>query len=222
MEYSESPVLMLVTKVYPHKKESDKFSTEVDVRTRSGDKKLPKVPVLPNHDGHVAVPQVGDQVKVEFLRGRGNEPFVTNASYNEESRPPLSRAGHWRHEFQRKRGKPLYIEAEQRDHTFGEPDTVRFAVKEGGLGNPIARIELDRSGRNPVIRLTRGKEEESSTDMGLVLNFGTGEFKIGDGSQFGIESDGSGNFTWYAKSVDFKTDGTEMKFDTSGGGSGGG
>lgn len=217
-----NPLFARVTQVYPHESEDDKYSTEVDVVTRDGERKLPKVPVVSHHNGHISVPQIDDQVVVEFLRGDSSLPYITDITYTDLSRPPLSRAGHWRHEFQRDRGSSLYLEAEQRDHTEGEPDTVRFAVKGDGLRNPTARIELDRSGRSPVIRLTRGKEEDNNTDMGLVLNFRTGEFKIGDGSQYGIESDGNGNFTWHANSVNFSTEGTTITFDDSGGGSGGG
>lgn len=221
MQYKQGSVFMEVTKVYPHEKESDQFLTQADVQTRDGKKKLPKVTVMPDHNGHIAVPQEGDEVVVEFLRGRGNAPFITNAKYSGKSKPPLARPGHYRHEFQRLSGESLYIEAEKHDHSAGEPDTTRFAVKEGGLGDPVARIELDKSGQQPLIRLTRGKEEQGNTDMGMVLNFRTGEFKIGDGSQHGIVSDGSGNFTWYAKDIDIITDDT-ITFDASGGGSGGG
>jgi hypothetical protein len=218
---SKYPVFAKVTKVYPNTPDSETNSVEVDVVTRDQQQKLPRLPVISQHNGHIWVPQVGEQVEVTFLDGRDINGYVTQATHTEQSTSPLARAGHWRHEFQRKRGTPFYIEAEQKDHSAGEPNTARFAIKEGGFGDPVARIELDRSGRDPIIRLTRGKEEKSETDMGLVLNLGTGGFKIGDGSQFGIESDGSGNFTWYANSVDFKTDGSTLTFDDSGGGSGG-
>lgn len=41
-----------------------------------------------------------------------------------------------------------------------------------------------------------------TSDAGLSLNFNTGEFTILDGSGYGIESDGNGNFTWHHESID--------------------
>lgn len=85
-------------------------------------------------------------------------------------------------------------------------------MKADGLSNPVARIEIDLSGSDPVLRLTRNEAETDSTDMGLEMDFGSGEFKLGDGGGFGIVSDGSGNFTWYENSMDFVDDGSTIEW----------
>jgi hypothetical protein len=46
-------------------------------------------------------------------------------------------------------------------------------------------------------------DSNSDNKMGASFNFATDEFKIADGNKFGIKSDGSGNFVWDHKSIDF-------------------
>lgn len=47
-------------------------------------------------------------------------------------------------------------------------------------------------------------DSDSGNKMGASFDFDTDEFTIADGNKFGIESDGSGNFTWSHKSINFK------------------
>lgn len=54
--------------------------------------------------------------------------------------------------------------------------------------------------------------DEDSPSMGIRLNMDTGEFKIGDGSKYGIESDGNGNFDWYFQSLDMHDDGSTLSW----------
>jgi hypothetical protein len=44
-------------------------------------------------------------------------------------------------------------------------------------------------------------DSDSGNKMGASFDFDTDEFKIADGKKFGIESDGSGNFTWSRSSL---------------------
>lgn len=46
-------------------------------------------------------------------------------------------------------------------------------------------------------------DSNSGNKMGASFNFNTDEFSIADGNKFGIKSDGSGNFVWDHKSIDF-------------------
>jgi hypothetical protein len=46
-------------------------------------------------------------------------------------------------------------------------------------------------------------DSDSGNKMGASFNFNTDEFAIADGNKFGIKSDGSGNFVWDHKSIDF-------------------
>jgi len=67
-----------------------------------------------------------------------------------------------------------------------------------------------------IISATRQPEDGGDPDMGIELNLSTGEFKIGDGSGFGIVSDGSGNFTWYIQSLDYVSDGSTIDWTRPG------
>jgi hypothetical protein len=188
-----------VTRIFQHDDTSETSAINANVITREKDKQhLRNIPVLiSEHTGHISVPQKDDYVLVEFLEGASSAPVITEVVHNDDNENPKARAGHWRHEFRRETGDNLYLEAESADQTAGESELVRLAVKQDGLSEPVARIELDVSNGDPKISLTRG----SPADMGLELNFGDGTFKLGDGSGHGIVSDGSGNFTWYAQDV---------------------
>lgn len=47
-------------------------------------------------------------------------------------------------------------------------------------------------------------DSDAGNKMGASFNFNSNEFSIADGNKFGIESDGSGNFTWSHKSINMK------------------
>jgi len=199
-----------ITKVFEHNDPEDKSNHEVNVQLTNRDEEYRRIPVHTNKSGGVYVPKKNDFVEVGFIGGKTNKPYVAGFAHDIENRAPLGRSGHWRQKFEQENDNDLYIEAERSDHDSGSPNVVRFAVKEDGLSDPVARIELDSSGSDTTVRLTRGESEQDNTDMGIELNFGSGEFKIGDGSGYGIESDGNGNFTWYENSVNFVDDGRTL------------
>lgn len=45
-------------------------------------------------------------------------------------------------------------------------------------------------------------QSSGSSEAGFKVNFNTGEVKMVDGAGYGIESDGSGNFTWHHSTID--------------------
>lgn len=197
-----------VTKVHEHDGEEETFTNhQVNVQSSGSDEEFRRVPIYTTHNGAAYVPQVGDVVSIGFSTSDTQSPFVANVLYTLDERPPLARAGHIREEYVQENNNNLYVEREPRDHSAGSPNTVRMAVKEDGLADPLARIEIDLSGSEPVLRLTRGEAEQGNTNMGLEMDFGSGEFKLGDGSGYGIVSDGNGNFTWHRKDIN-KTSGT--------------
>jgi hypothetical protein len=55
------------------------------------------------------------------------------------------------------------------------------------------------------------KAENSTGEFGLRMNSKNGRFKIMDQKGYGIESDGSGNFTWHYESIEHSK-GTTMDF----------
>jgi len=206
-------MLGIVSKVHEHDGTEERLSNhEVNVQLRSRDESFKNVPIHTTYNGSVYIPQEDDVVELGFLKSDTQRPFVANVVYTDTKRAPLGRAGHRRTEYQSDSGPNMYLEAEPQDHSAGEPDVLRFAVKEDGLSNPVARIELDNSGESAQIRLTRGPDETDGTDMGLELNFDTGAFTLGDGSGYGIESDGNGNFTWYNNDINMVSDGSTINW----------
>jgi len=61
-------------------------------------------------------------------------------------------------------------------------------------------------------RVSFKPEGDDATPKGGFEISEDGSFKIGDGSGYGIVSDGNGNFTWYEKSVDFVDDGSKISW----------
>lgn len=143
-----------VVKVTEHDETFDDSNHEVSVILRDGGKELRRVPVLGTHDGHISVPQKGDMVLVAFLDGTGSAPVVIGAVYtdNDKNRAPLARAGHWRHSFG-DTFRSLYLEAEPEDHSADDAELVRMAVKNSGIADPDARIELFYAGDDSKVHL---------------------------------------------------------------------
>lgn len=220
-ENRRESVLGVVTNVFPRTSSGDEINHQVNVQAINQQEEFREIPVHVNRYGNANVPNVGDPVEVDFLGSVSQEPYVSSFIHTLQNKAPLAEEGHFRYRFGDS-GPYLFIEAEPRDHggtstTFdghdsSNPiDTIRMALKSDGLSDPDARIEIDDSGSGqPTIRMVRGKEEQGAEDMGIELDFETGEFKIGDGSGYGIVSDGNGNFTWYEQSVDFVDDGSTI------------
>jgi hypothetical protein len=100
----------------------------------------------------------------------------------------------------------VYGDADQdRAPTAGEGD-VRLR-----RDNTTVEITSTDAG-DDIVRVTRQPEDADTPDMGLELNLSTGEFQIGDGSGYGITSDGSGNFQWFLESLDYVTDGSTLSW----------
>jgi uncharacterized protein involved in type VI secretion and phage assembly len=84
--------LGIVTSIYPHSSASDKNNYECNVRLKDSDIELRRVPVATHFIGLVGIPRVGDLVLLAFINGDINAPIVTGRLYNDEDRPPLSKA----------------------------------------------------------------------------------------------------------------------------------
>lgn len=163
-----------VTAVYD--KTSDDYeegNIEVNVQSRTVDHEFREIPVIcSDHSGHTYVPQKGDYAVVEWMMGRGRQPVVIGMTPTDQDRSPNARAGHWRHEFRHENiADNLYLEAEPRDRSAGDPETVRMAIKEGGLAEPSTELGIDHSpaldGEKPIVRaLTDGHIEFETTDEG--------------------------------------------------------
>jgi phage baseplate assembly protein gpV len=84
--------LGVVTRAYPHESGSDANNYECDVRLRDTGLELRRLPVATSRLGVVAIPDPGDLVLVQFLRGDIHAAIVTGRLYNDAIRPPEARA----------------------------------------------------------------------------------------------------------------------------------
>jgi len=195
----KAPVIGRVSQVY--EKTDDKPETgniEVNVQTTNVDHEFRRVPVVAtDHAGHAFVPEVDDYVVVDFTKGEGTEPIVVGASPTKSNRAPNARAGHWRHEWGNG-DERLYLEAQPADNSAGAPELIRLAVKSDGLSEAITELTVDTSGSGHTVTVDVGDDEQ-----GIHFDNSDGSFTLLDAGGFGIESDGSGNFTWYMNSLNY-------------------
>lgn len=86
------PQLGIVTSIFPHSSGTDKDNYECNVKLKTADIELRKVPIATQCIGLVGVPRVGDLVLLAFINGDINAPIVIGRLYNDEDRPPLNEA----------------------------------------------------------------------------------------------------------------------------------
>lgn len=67
-------------------------------------------------------------------------------------------------------------------------------------GDDTKSMSVDLDLKNGIIKVSG----DSTNEFGLELDVVNGTFKILDDSGYGIESDGSGNFTWHYETVDYQ------------------
>lgn len=207
----KAPMTGIVTEVYDKESnEDEEGNIEVNVATANPETQKPahefrRIPVLAtSHNGHVGVPQVGEQVVVEFMLGKGTQPIVVGSSPTIEDRYPHARAGHWRHEWSKEESSTnLYLEAEPADGSAGTPDVIRMGVKQDGLSEPTTELVLDTSNDDPIIKADIGNDEQ-----GIIFDGKDGGFKLLDKGGNGIVSDGEGNLTIHMKDVNFTDEST--------------
>ncbi|MEX1367812.1 MAG: phage baseplate assembly protein V [Nannocystaceae bacterium] len=77
----------VVTSVFPHA-EGDTHNHECNVKLRSSDLELRKVPIATPHIGLVSAPRVGDLVLLSYVGGDVNRAIVTGRLYSNEANPP--------------------------------------------------------------------------------------------------------------------------------------
>ncbi len=83
--------LGVVEATYPHAGNSDRDNYSCDVRLKSSDLLLKRVPVATGHVGTAAVPNVGDLVLLVFDQGDINQPIIIGRLYTNTERPPVNR-----------------------------------------------------------------------------------------------------------------------------------
>jgi uncharacterized protein involved in type VI secretion and phage assembly len=85
--------LAIVEERHPHTDDGDTDNYACSVKLRDTEIVLKQVPVATSRIGSAALPEVGDLVLVQYLRGDINAPVITGCFYNDEDRPPVSDEG---------------------------------------------------------------------------------------------------------------------------------
>lgn len=166
----QSSAIGVVTKIFEHTEPDDRSNHEANVKLVNNEEEFRRIPVHVTHSGHASVPQQGDFVEVDFVGGNTNRPFVASYAHDDDDRAPLARSGHWRHRFGPDGGDGLFLEAEREDHSAGDPDSLRMAIKEDGLSDPRLSIELDQSGAEPVVRLAVDTNDDGTPESEVTLD----------------------------------------------------
>jgi hypothetical protein len=208
-DLSTQPQIGEVVKVTEHVPDEEVLSNvEVDVTLRGEQKPRNNVPVLGSSGSMMEVPEVGDLVLIGFRESTTTSPIVFGKIYNTKQRAPFATENMTRY----KKGD-LYFEFQSGlDEAEKPAEWIRMAKKaaDDKYDGLAATIEIDDTeGKDTIIKI-KGQDEVS--EMGLELNLATGEFKLGDGSGYGIVSDGSGNITIYGNSVSKVEDGTKISW----------
>jgi phage baseplate assembly protein gpV len=86
------PELGIVTSIFPHTIESDKENYQCHVMIKSLDLELRNVQIATPCIGWVGIPNIGDLVLVTFINGDINAPVIIGRLYNDQDRPPPSKA----------------------------------------------------------------------------------------------------------------------------------
>lgn len=224
-ELVQNPRIGRVVEVYEHTGLDDDTNFEVDVNFPNEDTQHRQIPYQGVDGDSIAIPQVGDKVMVEYMRGEKNPPVARNFLYTNVDRPPVGKAGMWRQRFQTGTTPAgdgnLYItgyteydgDASTVDKTELTPQStwIQIAKHDDELETPATnapmKIEVydsevdDESYISVEMNVKNGSD--STETWGLKLDAKSGELKLVDPEGYGIESDGAGNFTWHHESIDF-------------------
>lgn len=83
LRFSEMGV---VSAIYPYSENEDNY--ECDVKLKNSGLELKRVSVTAPRMGTAEIPNKGDLVLIDFVRGDSNAPIITGRLYNDEDRPP--------------------------------------------------------------------------------------------------------------------------------------
>lgn len=176
------PRIAEVTETYTHSSESDASNHEADVSIPPGPNEIR------NHDKvPISVPASG-MVTVPQV----GDLVLVNYLAGDGDEPIITQV--------------VYGDKTEDRAPLGGDGDIRIRRK-----GAVVDIRTDSADEN-IVRVSRQTADGDPADMGLRLNLTTGEFQIGDGSGYGIESDGSGNFKWYLQDLDYISDGAKLSW----------
>lgn len=216
-----------VSRVHEHGAPDDDANYEINVEIDASTAEERRCPFISSGTGQVSVPKVGDKVLVIYGEGRVQKPFVTDILWTNEDRPPSGRAGMYRDRFESGDSPAgsgdLYLTGyteyddspaiKSKYDLTPERTLIQIAKHpEGDNVNPAnqdavpAKVEFYDAPADDQAHVTIQLDnvDGASADASWGINFDlkTGEIKLVDPSGHGIESDGSGNFTWHHQTLD--------------------
>ena len=216
-----------VLRVYEHKVSTDNSNFEVDVRTDGGTRIERAAAISQVSTDDISVPQVGDTVVIGFFAGENDNAFVLGTVNTSLDRPPIGVAGMNKSvvESGESPAGPGDLEVTKytnydknvafEDKNTATPEEAYVQITKGeqqkllpdeGRDTP-AKVEVYDSPANDEahisIELNKVGGEDTDGTWGIKFDLKTGTFELADSSGFGIESDGSGNFTFHHKTIDF-------------------
>lgn len=216
-----------VLRVYEHLQDSDNSNFEVDVRTDGGTRTERAAALAQTSSETISVPKVGDNVLIGFLAGDSEEPVILGTVNTFLDRAPLGVAGIDTSVVESGSSPAGDGDLEVTKYTKYEddvafndksettPEEAYVQIKKGDDTNPVpdetrdipAKIEMYDSPADGEAHVSIEFNKAGGTDTdvtwGIKFDLKTGTFELADSSGFGIESDGSGNFTWHHKTIDF-------------------
>lgn len=203
-----------VREVYEHTDPDDNNNFILDVEIVGEGQRLSAIPYISRSSKEISVPTVGDKVVVEWRGGEKPVPIARQSFNTNRDRPPVGRAGMWRK--QAGPGSDIYTESynvydgnpatdDPRDLDI-EKSYARFACKDGASN----ATESNASELSAAIEVYRDEVNDYCSsrmvgegDSGLEFDGSDGSFELRDGNDYGIVSDGDGNFTWENQSIEF-------------------
>lgn len=227
-ENTTSPKIGIVDQVFEHRAADDDSNFEVNLLLDGKTKKISRVPVEMPSSGTIAVPKNGDKMVVLYRGGDSTDPVAIGTSWSTTDRPPLGKAGMYKNQFESGTspagdgnlnitGYTSYNKSlasfDKRNLTPEETFVQISKHAEGDNVDPSeaadlpAKVEMYDSVANDEawisVEINKVAGSDSDATWGMKFNIKTGEWKLVGPKGFGITSDGSGNFVWEHKSIDF-------------------
>lgn len=228
-EKTSAPKIGIVDQVFEHTATDDDSNFEINVLTDGKTNKYKRVPVYTPGSDIIAPPKKGDKVMVFFTGRDSNRPIAMGTGWSRSDRPPIAQAGMFKNRFESGEsalgvgdlhltGYTSYddnVASIDKRELTPEQSLIQIAKHEKGDNidpenqNDIPlKVEVfdnpkDNEGHVSIEINAVGGDETDST-WGLKFDFKTGEFKLVDSDGYGITSDGSGNFNWNYKSLNYQ------------------
>lgn len=225
--FVEEPRTGKVLKVFEHLEDTDTSNFEADVKVDGGERLERLAPVITPSSDSIDVPKVGDTVMVQYLAGESDPPVITGYASTTTDRPPLGKSGMTRKQFDSDSSmmgegdvfKTEYVKYDKDPADKNKNDLnpeevfIQIAKRADDVPDPSeessvpAKVEFyDAPGKGEghvIVRFENVGGSSADANWGIKFDVATGTWQIVGPSGFGIKSDGSGNFVWHHKDIEF-------------------